>query len=79
VDARYEEVRVDGRVVSEGVLIVTAVRDDGASQGGPGRRGSRHRKRRATYHELFERLKARGLAGVLLVVSDEHEGLKAAT
>jgi putative transposase len=30
VDARYEKVRVDGRVVGEGVLIVTAVRrEDG--------------------------------------------------
>src|SRR5215218_9600512 len=29
VDARYEKVRVDGRVVSQGVLVVSAVRDDG--------------------------------------------------
>jgi putative transposase len=29
VDARYEHVRVDGRVVSQGVLIVAGVRDDG--------------------------------------------------
>ena len=29
VDARYEKVRVGSRVVSEGVLIVSAVRDDG--------------------------------------------------
>jgi putative transposase len=29
VDARYEKVRVDGRVVGQGVLILTAVRDDG--------------------------------------------------
>lgn len=32
----------------------------------------------ATYQELFRSLKARGLKGVELVVSDEHEGLKAA-
>jgi putative transposase len=32
----------------------------------------------ATYHELFRSLKSRGLSGVELVVSDEHEGLKAA-
>ncbi len=31
----------------------------------------------ATYQELFWALKARGLSGVELVVSDEHEGLKA--
>src|SRR5215210_564618 len=29
VDARYEKVRSGGRVVSQGVLIVSAVRDDG--------------------------------------------------
>jgi transposase-like protein len=32
----------------------------------------------ATYHELFARLKARGLRGVDLVTSDDHRGLKAA-
>jgi transposase-like protein len=32
----------------------------------------------ASYHELFRSLKARGLRGVELVVSDGHEGLKAA-
>jgi len=30
VDARYEKARVDGRVVSQGVLVVSGVRDDGA-------------------------------------------------
>jgi len=29
VDARYEKVRFDGRVVSQGVLVVSRVRDDG--------------------------------------------------
>jgi putative transposase len=32
----------------------------------------------ATYQELFRSLKARGLKGVQLIVSDDHEGLKAA-
>jgi hypothetical protein len=32
----------------------------------------------ATYHELFRSLKARGLRGVELVVSDDHQGLRAA-
>jgi Transposase, Mutator family len=32
----------------------------------------------ATYQELFRSLKARGLKGVELVVSDDHEGLKSA-
>jgi len=32
----------------------------------------------ATYQELFRSLKRRGLSGVEMVVSDDHEGLKAA-
>jgi len=32
----------------------------------------------ATYQELFRSLKARGLKGVELVISDDHEGLKSA-
>jgi putative transposase len=76
VDARYEHVRVDGRVVSQGVLVVAGVRDDG------------HREilavdvadteSEATYQELFRQLKARGLQGVMLVTSDDHAGLRAA-
>jgi len=76
VDARYEHVRQDGRIVSQGVLIVAGVRADG------------HREilaievadteSTATYHQLFCDLKARGLSGVRLVTSDAHTGLKAA-
>ncbi len=76
VDARYEQVRVDGRIVSQGVLIVKGVREDG------------HREllsvdvtdteSEATYQDLFRALKARGLRGVQLVTSDDHKGLRAA-
>jgi putative transposase len=76
VDARYEHVRQDGRIVSQGVLIVAGVRADG------------HREilavevadteSEATYQHLFAELKARGLRGVRLVTSDAHKGLKAA-
>ena len=76
VDTRYEHVRQGGQIVSQGVLIVASVRADG------------HREilavavadteSAATYHRLFEDLKARGLSGVRLVTSDSHAGLKAA-
>jgi transposase-like protein len=77
VDARYEKVRMDHRIVSQGVLIVSAVRDPD---------GLREilavdvadTESEATYQEMFRSLKSRGLSGVELVVSDEHEGLKAA-
>jgi transposase-like protein len=76
VDARYEKVRVDGKVVSQGVLIVSAVRDDGFREICGVEVADTESE--ASYHELFRSLKARGLKGVQLVVSDDHEGLKAA-
>ena len=76
VDARYEKVRVGKRVVSQGVLIASAVRDDGFREivGVE----VTDTESEATYQELFRSLKSRGLTGVELVVSDDHEGLKAA-
>jgi putative transposase len=76
VDARYEKVRVDRRVVSQGVLIVSGVRDDGMREILTVEVADTESE--ATYHDLFRSLKSRGLKGVELVVSDDHEGLKAA-
>ena len=75
VDARYEKARVDRRVVSQGVLVVSAVRAP---------EGWREilavevadTESEATYQELFRSLKGRGLRGVELVLCDEHAGLK---
>ena len=76
VDARYEKVRVGHRIVSQGVLIVSAVRDDGFREIVGLEVADTESE--ATYQELFRSLKRRGLSGVELVVSDDHEGLKAA-
>ncbi len=76
VDARYEKVRVDRRVVNQGVLVVSAVRDDGLREILAVEVADTESE--ATYQELFRSLKRRGLKGVELVVSDDHEGLKAA-
>jgi putative transposase len=76
VDACYEKVRVDGRVVNQGVLLVSAVRDDGMREILGVEVADTESE--ATYHELFRSLKRRGLSGVELVVSDDHEGLKSA-
>ena len=76
VDARYEHVRVDGRVVSQGVLIVAGVRDDGRREVLAVEVADTESE--ATYQEQFRGLKARGLRGVLLVTSDDHAGLRAA-
>jgi transposase-like protein len=76
VDARYEKVRVGHRIVSQGVLIVSGVREDGFREILAVEVADTESE--ATYHELFRSLKRRGLSGVELVVSDDHEGLKSA-
>jgi putative transposase len=77
VDARYEKVRVGSRVVSQGVLVVSAVRDpDGFREILAVEVADTESE--ASYQDLFRSLKARGLKGVELVISDDHEGLKAA-
>ena len=77
VDARYEKVRSGGRVVSQGVLVASAVREpDGFREILAVEVADTESE--ATYQELFRSLKARGLKGVELVISDDHEGLKSA-
>ena len=76
VDARYEKARVGHRIVSQGVLVVSAVRDDGLREVLGVEVADTESE--ASYHQLFRSLKGRGLRGVELVVSDDHEGLKAA-
>ncbi len=76
VDARYEHVRSKGQVVSQGVLIVSAIRDDGRREVLAVEVADTESE--ATYQEVFRRLKQRGLAGVRLVTSDDHAGLRAA-
>ena len=76
VDARYEKVRVDGRVVSQGVLVVSGVRDDGYREILAVEVADTESE--TTYQEMFRSLKSRGLSSVELVVSDDHKGLEAA-
>jgi len=76
VDARYEHVRVDGRVVSQGVLVVKGVRSDGQRE--LLAVDVADSESEATYDALFRNLKDRGLHGVQLVTSDDHKGLVAA-
>ena len=73
IDARYEFVRVAGRVVSMGVLVTVGVREDGRREILAVRVAPSESE--ATYDELFKHLRARGLHGVQLVISDDHAGL----
>ena len=73
VDARYEYIRTAGRVVSQGVLVVKGVREDGRRELLAVEVADTESE--ATYEALFRRLKDRGLHGVRLIVSDDHRGL----
>jgi putative transposase len=76
VDATYLKARIDGRVVSRAVVIATGVTADGGREVlgldvGDSEDG-------AFWTAFLRSLKARGLTGVQLVISDAHTGLKAA-
>ncbi len=63
-------------MIGQGVLVVSGVRDDGMREILGVEVADTESE--ATYQDLFRSLKARGLSGVELVISNEHEGLKAA-
>ena len=76
LDATYCKARVNRRVVSQAVVVATAVRADGNREVlgfdvGDSEDG-------AFWTAFLRSLKARGLHGVQLVISDAHEGLKTA-
>jgi putative transposase len=75
VDARYEKVKVGHKIMSQGVLIVSAVRTPNDFREILGVEVT-DTESEATYHEAFRSFKRRGLSGVELVVSDDYEGLK---
>lgn len=76
IDARYEKVRQGGKVISQAVLVAAAINDQGRRQIVGWAVGDSESE--AVWSELFSGLKRRGLAGVELVVSDAHSGIRAA-
>jgi len=76
VDARYEKVRVNGRVVSQAVLVVIGFTARGGREVLDWRVADSESE--ATWGQLFRDLKDRGLSGVKLVTSDAHQGIRAA-
>jgi len=76
VDALYENIRQAGVVASSGVLICSAVRDDGKRELLDVCVADTESE--ATYSDQFASLKSRGLSGIRLVTSDAHTGLKSA-
>jgi transposase-like protein len=76
LDARYEKVREAGVVMSQAVLIAVGIDWDGRRQILAVEMAGR--ESRSAWKDFLVRLKARGLKGVELVVSDDHAGLVAA-
>ncbi len=76
VDATYVKVRAQGRIVSVAVIVAVGVNDDGRREVlgmdiGPS-------EAETFWTGFLRKLARRGLRGVKLVVSDAHEGIKAA-
>ncbi|CAO3356229.1 Mobile element protein [Azospirillum palustre] len=76
IDATYVQVRQNGRIVSVAVTIAVAVNTDGRREVLGMDIGASEAE--TCWVEFLRKLKCRGLAGVKLVISDAHEGIKAA-
>jgi transposase-like protein len=76
VDATYEKIRVDGRVLSQALIAAIGVSEDGHREV----LGFTvdHSENETSWKDFLRSLVARGLHGVQLVISDAHEGLKKA-
>lgn len=73
VDARYEKVRTPRGVVSQSVLIVAGINEEGMREILAVEVANAESE--TSWSELFRSLKERGLTGVEFIVSDEHAGL----
>jgi len=76
IDATYVKVRQNGRIVSVAVIIAVGVNNDGRREVlgmdiGPS-------EAETFWTAFLRKLARRGLRGVKLVISDAHEGIKAA-
>jgi putative transposase len=76
LDATYVKMREAGRIVSVALIIAVGVNGDGRREVLGLAVGASEAE--TFWLEFLRGLKRRGLAGVKLVVSDAHEGLKAA-
>ena len=76
LDATYIKVRCDHRIVSAAVIVAVGVNTDGRREVLGMTTG--HSEAEPFWVEFLRSLARRGLRGVKLVISDAHEGLKAA-
>lgn len=76
LDARYERIREAGVITSQAVLVAIGIDWEGRRQVLGVELANR--ESRSSWGDFLAGLKARGLHGVEFVVSDNHQGLKAA-
>jgi transposase-like protein len=76
LDATYVKVRQNGRIVSLAVIIAVGVNDDGRREVLGMTVGASEAE--TFWTDFLRSLARRGMRGVKLVISDAHEGLKAA-
>lgn len=76
VDATYVRVRRNGRVQSMAVLVAVGIDQHGRREVLSWRPGDSESEE--TWGQVFRDLKARGLNGVEMLISDAHEGIHAA-
>src|SRR3989454_4136947 len=76
LDATYVKVRTTGRIVSVAVIVAVAVNSDGRREVLGITIGASEAE--TFWTEFLRKLARRGLRGVKLVISDAHEGIKAA-
>ena len=76
VDALYEKIRDNGKVISEAVLVIYGVNLEGKRE--ILAIEPMYEESEASWAAVFENLKARGLKKVWLVISDAHLGIQAA-
>jgi len=76
VDAMYEKVRTHHRVTSKGVLIIIGIGEDGYREILSVEIANTETKQ--AWERVFKNLKRRGLKGVRLIASDDHQGLRGA-
>jgi transposase-like protein len=76
LDARYEKIRVGGRVISQAVLVTVGFTTTGRREVLDWRVADSESEQ--SWGEVFKSLKDRGLGCVQLVVSDAHSGIRSA-
>lgn len=76
VDASYFKIRSEGRYKNKALLIVTGIHENGYREV----LGAKveDNEDEPAWERLFDELKARGLKGVKLVISDGHKGIQKA-